>query len=96
MTMPSRFLRHSHRPDRLTAAVLEVAGVLTRSGCRVLDAHLLPEVRVRVDRCPPGLASWAYRPAPPGTIPVPLEHYARIGGVLVTWFAIPGGQHGRS
>lgn len=85
MGMPRR-----HQPlVAMAGAVLDTIGALTRGGCRVLDAHVLPQASVRVDRCPDGLDTWAYKSAPPGAIPGPLEHYAVIGGVLVRWDAIP-------
>lgn len=74
-------------------ATLDVVAELERSGCRVLNARVIPQPAVRVDRCPDGIDTWRHLQPPPGTVLYPTEHVATVRGVLVTWFAAAGGRH---
>lgn len=67
--------------------VLDVISYLGRSGCRVLDAHVLPHPAVRVDRAPKGLDTWGHLQPPPGVKVYPCDHIAIVRGVRVVWFA---------
>jgi hypothetical protein len=77
----------------MTRSVVDVLGELERAGCRVLDARVLPQPAVRVDRAPAGLDTWGHLQPPPGTVPFPTEHVAHLRGVRITWFAKPGVRH---
>lgn len=78
----------------LGRSTLGVISELERSGCRVLDARVIPQAAVRVDRAPDGLDTWGHIQPPPGTVRFPTEHVAHVRGVRITWFAITGGTHG--
>jgi hypothetical protein len=73
---------------------LGVIADLERRGCRVVSAHVLPSPAVHINQ-PPAEAHWAYafRPLPRGACPSPVECFANLNGVMVTWFA-GGVRHG--
>ena len=79
--------------DDMAAATLGTVSALERSGCRVLGAQLLPMPRVHIDRPPSGLHTCGYLEPPRFARCVPVEHYAVVDGVRVTWFALAGGRH---
>jgi hypothetical protein len=86
---PRRMRRHGHPTVAAAGDLLQTITLLEQAGCRVLDAHLLPMPRIRVDQCPQGLDTWSHLSPPLHTVPTPTEHYALVGSTLVTWFAVP-------
>ena len=75
--------------DDMAAALLDTIAGLERSGCRVHGAHLLPMPRVHIDRPPSGLDTCGYLEPPRFARRVPVEHYAVVDGVRITWTQEP-------
>ena len=63
-----------------------VAGALRGQGLQIYSVHVIPQPAIRVDKMPPYVASYGYKPPPPGCAPQPVECVANIGGVRVTWY----------
>lgn len=94
--MPSFLRLHSINTRSAVAimarATLDVISELERNGCRVLDARVLPQAAIRVDRAPDGLDTWGHLQPPRGANLFPTEHVTHLRGVRVTWFAAVGRQ----
>jgi len=75
--------------SRLAKETLAVVADLRRRGCRVQGARVLPSPAIRVDRPQRGvIETYAFRPRPRGTVPIPVECVAMINGVRVTWLEV--------